>query len=292
MERLLVRRRDTVLIKAYMQLLFTSFAWALSTILIKIYIDSIPPFHLLMGRFGIGALIIFLASPKKLLSIRKSDLKIGTLLGVLIFLAYALSVIALKYTSASKSGFLAALSVLFIPIFESIIRRRIPSKWTVTSVSLSIAGLYMISGMNGGSFNFGDMLVVGCALSYTFYVMILDRFGDDKDDYVLSMIQLVSMFVTSFIMAVLFEGFDFNLIIKGIVPIAVIGIFGTGITMFLQTKAQKVATPESVGIILLGEPLFTLIMSFFILHETILLKGFIGSILILSSLVIAIIKRI
>ena len=46
-------------IRAYAELLITAFAWALSTIMIKMYIGTVPPLHLLMGRFVIGVIFAF-----------------------------------------------------------------------------------------------------------------------------------------------------------------------------------------------------------------------------------------
>lgn len=284
--------KDNTLIIAYFYLLLSSFTWALGTIIVKMYIADIPVFHLLVGRFVFGGLIVFLMAPKKVKTIEKKDLKLGTILGLLIFTTYALNVLGLKYTSASKSGFLTALSVLFIPIMQTIIYKKIPSKWTITTVILSVIGLRLISEINGGSFNLGDFITILCALSYTFYMLILEKFGKDMDDHKLSLIQLGFVAMVSLIFAAILEGLDLKLIWEGIIPIIVMGVFGTGMTMFLQTKAMKTATPEAAGVILLGEPLFTLILAYIILNEVILFKGLIGSLIILSSLIIAVVKKI
>lgn len=90
---------------------------------------------------------------------------------------------------------------------------------------------------------------------------------------------------------VLFEGFCIEYIKIALIPILIIGVLCTGIATLCQTRAQKVTSTESVGILLLGEPLFTLIMAFFILKETILLNGVLGGILILISLVLAVVKK-
>lgn len=292
MERLLTTKKDNTKYIAYLELIFVSFMWAVSTILLKMYMDKIPPFHLLLGRFFIASLSLFLFSTKKVLKVKKEDLKIGSILGLLIFAVYALYILGLERTSASKSGFLAALSVLFIPIFESFIKKRMPTFWTIICVISSILGLYLISGMNGSNLNFGDILVIGCAFVYTIYIIILDKYGTDKDNHILSFIQLLIVTISSLFFSIFSEGLNIAILIENIIVIIVIGALGTGLTMYLQTKAQKVASPESVGIILLGEPLFTLILAFMFLHETILLRGLIGSGLIIISLVIAIIKKI
>ena len=278
--------------RAYAELLFASFTWALATIIIKKYIGTIPSFHLLMGRFVAGTLFIFALQPYNVVRIKKKDLKIGVPLGFLVFGAYVFGVICLKYTSASKSGFLVSLSVLFIPLFETIRRKIAPSKWIVMSVAMSLVGMVLISGINGGGFNYGDMLAIASSIIYTAYVLSLARYGKDIEETLLTLIQLAVVSVCCILAVIIFEGFSMQYIKEGLIPILIIGVLCTGVTTLLQTRAQKVASPESAGILFLGEPLFTLIMSYFILNETILFSGLVGAILILSSLVIAVLKKI
>ncbi|MBK5240342.1 DMT family transporter [Clostridium sp.] len=291
MKEIIIRNRISKKTIAHLQLLFVALGWATSTILIKLYITELPAFHFMMARFFLATAFILMTSFDKVKKIQMEDIKIGSFLGILTFIAYSLSVICLKYTTASKSGFLVALPVLFIPIIETAIRKKTPSKYTVISVILSLVGLRLISGLNGSGFNIGDGLALGVAITYTLYIILLDRFGNDRDAFVLTFVQLSVVTIASSIGAY-FEGFNLPQLYPNFVPILFIGIFSTGISLLLQTKAQKVASSESVGIILLGEPLFTLLMAYFILQEKILLGGLIGAILLLLSLIIAIIKKI
>lgn len=279
-------------IKAYGELLITAFGWALSTILLKMYIDFVSPYYLLMGRFVVGSIFIFAMKPNAVKSINRENLRVGIPLGLLVFGAYTFGVVCLKYTTASKSGFLVALSVLFVPIFESIIGRKMPSKWTSISVFTSLVGLRLISGMNGTGFNIGDGMAIFSAVIYTVYILMMDRYGKDIDDMVLTLIQLGVVSICFIIVVALFEGLNLEYIKIAWKPILIIGILCTGVSTLCQTRAQKVASTESVGILLLGEPLFTLIMAFFILNETILVSGLIGGGLILTSLVLAVLKKI
>lgn len=279
-------------VRSYAELLVTAFGWALSTILIKMYIGTVPPLHLLMGRFVIGVLFVFALQPKNIARIKKQDLKIGIPLGFLVFGAYSFGLICLKYTSASKSGFLVSLSVLFIPLIHTIIKKQAPSKWTIISVGMSLVGMSLISGINGDGFNFGDLLAIGSSIIYTVYILALDRYGKDIEDTLLTLIQLGVVAICSILAVVLIEGFSMEYIRMAWIPIMVIGVLCTGLATLCQTRAQKVASPESVGLLFLGEPLFTLIMAHFILGETIFFSGVIGGILILVSLVIAVLKKI
>ena len=50
-------------IKAYAELLFVAFSWALSTVIIKKHIGDMPFYHLLMGRFTVGTLLFLHYNP-------------------------------------------------------------------------------------------------------------------------------------------------------------------------------------------------------------------------------------
>lgn len=277
---------------AYLLLFLTAFGWGLSTVLGKLCIGTISPAHILMVRAVVASMVIFLAAPMKIMTVDREDLKVGALLGFVIFIAYFLGISSLKYTTASKAGFLMAFNVLFVPAVEAVIKKRLPSKWIVMSVVLSLIGLQLISGINGDGFNFGDLLAVLCAAAYTIYTIMLDRWGQDKDDFVLSFIQLVVLGIASFFAVVLFEEIDFAGVRGSILPLVVMGVFGTGLATLFQTKAQKTASTESVGIILLADPLFCLLLAFLFLHEPIFISGLLGGGLIMLSCMIAIIKKI
>lgn len=282
----------TLKIKADLLLFITASGWALSTILIKLYIDTIPVFHLMLGRYFIGFVILLALQKSKLKNLTKQELKSGSLLGILNFLAFTFAITSLTYTSASKSGFLVAMSVLFVPIVTTLLKNKLPNKWTIFSVGMSVVGLYYVSGMNGGSFNLGDLLALLCAVSYTVYILLLDKYAKDIEESKLVILQLGIVSLISLFFVVFYEGFQLQVLIDGFIPILIIAIFGTTITNYAQTKAQKHASPESVGLILLGEPLLTLIMAAFILKEVILVKGLIGASIILIALVITVVKKI
>lgn len=278
--------------KADAMLFVTASGWALSTIIIKMYVENIPVFHIMFGRYVLALILVTLFKWPEIKKMQKSEIKPGIILGVFTFLAFTLAIMSLYYTSASKSGFLVAMSVLFVPIATTVLKRKLPNKWVLASVFMSIIGLYYISGMNGGAFNKGDLLALLCAASYTVYILIMDKHAKHINESILVFLQFCVVTILSLVGMLLFEGFDFIAMQSSLVPILIIGIFGTAITNFAQTKAQKHASPESVGLILLGEPLFTLIMAAAILKEQILLSGLLGAGLILVALVITVIKDV
>ncbi len=278
--------------KADSLLFITAAGWAMSTIIIKVYAESIPIFHIMFGRYFLALLMIVLFKWSEIKQIKKEDLLPGVVLGFFTFLAFTLAIWSLSHTSASKSGFLVAMSVLFVPIVTTVINKKLPNKWVSFSVLLSIVGLYFISGMNGGSFNFGDLLALLCAAAYTAYIMIMDKHAKHINESILVFLQFCVVLVLSIIGMLIFEDVQMSLLTDAWLPILVMGIFGTAITNFAQTTAQKTASPESVGLILLGEPLLTLLMAAVFLKEQILLSGLFGAALLLVALVITVLKDV
>lgn len=276
---------------AYFMLLFTSVGWALSTIIIKGYSEHLPDFHLMLGRFGI-AVILFYLLKRKTLKLDKKMLFHGSYLGVVLFAAYYLAVVSLSYTTAAKSGFLVALSVLWVPIVQLLIKKVLPNKWVVFCVMSSLIGLYWISDLDGGGFNIGDAMAMGCSFAYTIYIMLIDKYAKEMNEDQMTFSILLVVTLISFIFTVVVEGLSFKIFTDNWWQILIISVVGTWLSTYFQTKAQQVASPESVGIILLGEPLFTLIMAIFWLQETVTVLGLVGAGLLLVSLLVAIIKKV
>ena len=284
-----VRRKQ--LYSAYGMLFISAIGWALSTIIIKLFIDAVPPFHLLFGRFALATLIFGLLKFRSIRLSKKLFIH-GSYVAFFLFIAYYLAVASLYYTTAAKSGFLVALSVLGVPLAQMAIKRQLPNRWVLLSVITSIIGLYWISGMDGEGFNIGDFMALGCSVAYTCYILFIDRFSEEMDEDQMTFAILAIVAVFSFIAMTLFEGIQIDKLVSGWLPIVLVCFTGTLISTYFQTKAQQVASPESVGIILLGEPLFTLVMAILILGETTTFMGLVGSGLLLTSLFIAVIKKV
>lgn len=278
--------------KAYVMLLLTGLGWAASTIMIKLYIGSLPPYHLMFGRFSVAFVAIYALFPRKLVRLSRRDTLAALLIGGLIFVAYTFGITTLSYTTASKSGFLVAMSVLFVPIFQVVIHRKISSPWVGVSVLLSIIGLYLIAGLDGMGFNFGDLLAIGCAVFYSFYIMAVDRFGKTIDNVTLVLYQLVTVMVLSLVMSIGFEGFSFQVLSVNSWPILFTGIVGTAVTLYFQNSAQRLTSPESVGLLLLSEPVFTILLAVVLLAEQVTPSGLVGAGLILAAMVLTIVKEV
>jgi drug/metabolite transporter (DMT)-like permease len=276
--------------------------WGATFVIIKIALQDISPLLFISIRFLLASLILLPFVFKLLLGISKMELYGGLLLGTLYFLGFTTQTIGLKYTTATKSGFITGSFVIFTAIFQSIIEKRIPKKGTVIGITLVVVGLVLLSSKGtsvlnifleiGDNFNIGDLFTFFCALFYALYIVYLDIISKKYNYMTLSFMQVAFTSIFGFIFAAIFSftGIEsMKLIFNQNVLFAFIytSILATALSTTLQTKYQKFVTPATAGIIISFEPIFAAIVAFFVLSEKISNFGFIGCVLIFSGLIVS-----
>ncbi|MGB6606781.1 MAG: EamA family transporter, partial [Atribacterota bacterium] len=93
-------------IQAEIYLLIIVIIWGSTFALIKGVIELIPPYTYLTYRFLLAVLILVVIFWKRLKKFNIMILKKGSLIGIFLFLAYTLQTVGIKYTTATKAGFI------------------------------------------------------------------------------------------------------------------------------------------------------------------------------------------
>lgn len=83
-----------------------SLAWGSSYLLMKVGLDSIAPFNLIVLRFGIAFVCMTVVFFKKFRSLNRKALGKGVLMGSILFLIFTGMVCGVNHTTASTAGFL------------------------------------------------------------------------------------------------------------------------------------------------------------------------------------------
>ncbi|MER2088150.1 MAG: EamA family transporter, partial [Sporosarcina sp.] len=89
-------------------LIITAIIWGSGFVASAIALEYYTPYQILAGRFIIGVLILGIVFHKRLKTIKKSTLIKGSLLGIFLYIAFALQTVGLQYTTPSKNAFLTA----------------------------------------------------------------------------------------------------------------------------------------------------------------------------------------
>jgi drug/metabolite transporter (DMT)-like permease len=283
-------------------LLFSTLIWGGTFVIVKDSLQDVSTMLFVGIRFIIAALVLLPFVYKKFVLIDKKVFYRASLLGVFLFLGFAPQTIGLKYTSATKSGFITGSLVLFTPLMQIIIQRKKPTFGSLIGSVFVVAGLLFLSVKDtsigelfyelGSSFNAGDILTLACAFFFAIQVVYIDKISREIDFLLLTFFQIVVTGILAFIFSGLLsitniEEVHFRLTGNLVFGLAYTAFLGTIITFLLQTRFQKEVSPTKAGIIFSFEPMFSALFAFLMLNERLSPLGIVGGILIFLGLIVS-----
>ena len=212
--------------------------WGSAFIAQSVGMERIGPFTFQTFRNGLA--ILFLIPTVFLLDLGKCSLKqsfekwktpglwkAGLLCGIALFSAASLQQVGLVYTDAGKAGFITAMYIVGVPLLGIFVKRK-PTKNALFGVLLAAIGLYLLSAAGVSHINKGDLLLIGCALCYSFQILFVEFFGADQDAIRLNCIQVLITFLLSTVCMFATETFRMEDVYSAFGAIAYAGILSTG----------------------------------------------------------------
>jgi drug/metabolite transporter (DMT)-like permease len=276
-------------IRAEFYLLGIVIVWGSTFALIKNILNLILPYTFLTYRFLLATLVLMIIFWKKMRGINKTILKKGSLIGIFLFLGYTFQTVGVKYTSATKAGFITGLSVVLVPIISVFFIKEKVSRNSIIGAFFALIGLWFLNYTNSFSFNFGDFLVLLCAFSFAMHIISVGLYTKKLDYILLVIVQLATVTILSLFLAVIFEKPALNLSYSFNVwwGIIFMGVFATAFAFYMQNRFQRYSTATKTAIIFSGEPIFAAIFAYFILGEKIGLIAWTGGLLIILGMIIS-----
>jgi drug/metabolite transporter (DMT)-like permease len=273
--------------RAEFYLLSITVVWGSTFVLTKFVLANASPFVYISIRFAVASIILAALFFRRLCAISKDAITKGAVLGVLLFIGFALQTVGLKYTTASKSAFVTGLMVVFTPLFQLIIERKPPKLGNIIGVVLVALGLYFLTSPRGAEFNVGDAMTLLCAVLFSLYTVYLSIFGKEHDPAHLTFMQFVSTALLSVLAIPFLETAYVHVDANFLILIAYLAVMPTVVALYVMAKYQKYTTPTRSAVIYSMEPPFAALFAFFIIGEQIGNIGIFGGILILSGLIIS-----
>ena len=269
---------------AVIALVLVAIVWGAGFVLMKDAIDQQPVFDFLATRFTLAALVMIAIRPHVLASISRQNFFRGSVLGVMLGLAYITQTIGLDLTTAAITGFLTGLYVVFTPILFWFVFKKKVEKKVIVGATLALTALLFIS-FNGISFDPGQVWLIACALLFAGHIIGLSFWSNAKDIYPLTVIQLGAGSVVCWMGAVP-DGYQPppNAFVWGTVVFT--AVFATAMAFLIQTWAQSIMDPSRVAIILTGEIVFAAAIAVAVGQEVLSLRTVIGGVLIVLAMLI------
>ena len=177
---------NTFELRQYSLLFLTAVIWGSGFIGQKLGMDHVSPYTFTFMRTFIGGVflipvIIFIKKRAKArrIHLRKSSPKAlfwgSFFCGLCLIAAESFQQFGLQHTDVSKASFITSLYVIFVPIISVFLGQK-PSLKTVICVILAAVGLYLLCIKNSLTLEFGDLLVLICALIFAVHILVIAYF--------------------------------------------------------------------------------------------------------------------
>lgn len=280
-------------------LMLTSIIWGLAFVFQRVGMDKIEPLTFNAARMTMGAICVIIVSiiaDKRNKNIQKSKENKkeivkktwvgGILCGLFLTAASAVQQMGLVHTTAGKAGFITAMYMLFVPIFNVIIFRKKSETRVWIAVLLGIVGMYLLCLKENLVLTKGDALVFLCALLYSGHILCCDKFAPDCDPIKLSAIQFIVSAVLNTVLAFIFESPTIEAVVSAIVPILYCGLLSGGVGYTLQIVGQKHTDPATASLIMSLESVFALIAGVIILQEKMTGLELLGCIIMFGAILL------
>lgn len=262
-------------------------ARATSFLFLKLLLENMGQFTLLGIRSMIAFAVLVAIGFKTLKKTDKNDLFYGFLVGASFFVVMFLELTGLKYTTSVSIAFEENTAIIIVPIILAIMTRKFPDKKTILMFFMCGIGIVLLNFKpEGFEFNFGDLLGMMTALTYAGTIILTSKVADKADPIRVGIYQVGTMGILSLIAAFIFEtpalpttGIEWTYMLYLAIICSVFGFT-------LQPYAQSGTTAERASVLCALNPITVAVLGAVFLGETLTVKGIIGAVLIIASIIV------
>jgi drug/metabolite transporter (DMT)-like permease len=265
-------------------LVLITVVWGTTFPIVKSAIESLSPAVLIGSRFLVAALVLL----PWLFKASRQLWRDGSLIAVVLFISFVTQVIGLTEISSTRAAFITGLNVILVPFFLVFLRHKVPiTAFVAGAVALFGIGLMSVQGLTL-SFSLGDVWVLGCAVSYAAYIVMMDRVVAKYNPLSLAAVQMAVVALLGILWALpeVVSNPPTQAVLDNWFPILYLGVVATALTTLAQSYAQRLVAAFQTAVVYALEPVFAAIFSFWWLGERFTTLGLVGAACILAAMVI------
>jgi len=264
--------------------------WGFSNAFSKLALDEITPMWCLVIRYFLSFFLFLAVFGRRFFrEFRREDLKPSIIVSFFTAAAFLLGFVSLAHTSATNSGFLMSLAVVFAPLLAIPIMGAHFHRKLLLPVVIAAAGLFLFSGGSLTSLRLGDVLAILCSVASALMIVTSSKYLKKTGPVVLCVIQCAVCFFVCLVAALIFEPLPniaaFSPIVWYVIAVLTVGC--TFLAYLFQNTALARVSPTFGAMVFSTEPIFTAIAAYFLLGERMGVWGFAGAGLILLGISLA-----
>ena len=266
-------------------LIIATALWGSSFAITQVVVTQMDLISGMFARSLIAVTVLFLIRPKSVIKINKSDFKNASVIGIFLGSGYLLQSWGLQYTTATASGFIAGMFVVFTPLVGALIFRDRIRGITWLAIVVAVFGLGIMT-LRGVGFGFGESITLVTALMWSLQITFLSRWGRPEIAWAVTTIQMLVVAVMSLVLAAALGTLELP-------PsslwdeLVYLGAGAGALALLLQTWGQAQVSAVRAAIIFTLEPVWGAIFSVIIVADVITPPIAIGGALIISAMLIS-----
>lgn len=290
-------------LRAYILMTLVVAVWGSTFVVIKGALSDATPVAFNLIRMTLAFALLAIGYHRAWRTIRKTQIVAGAVVGLCLAAGYQFQTIGLVRTTPSKSAFITGLVVVLVPLFSITPALRPPGarapRWNAfAGAALAFVGIVLITapppaGASGSivaflpdflSINLGDVLTLGCAISFAFHCIALGHTSPRIPFQPLAILQVgfCALFMAASLP--LIEHPHVHVTGRLVFALIVAAALATAAAFSIQSWAQSILPTAPMALILALEPVFAWITSFVVTGERLGTIPAVGAILIMAAI--------
>ena len=265
-------------------MLITTIFWGGGSIFSKQLLAELDIFMVLALRFLSGFLVCFIVLNKRMKNIKKTTIINSIVLGGLLFFSYLTMMFGVRITSASNSGFIMSLSVVFVPIILFIFENKTVCIREIVSIIITVAGVAFLCFQKNKIFNQGDFWTLVCAIIYAIHIIIMEKKVKEDDPVQLGTFQLLWVGIICLVISIFYGNIGVPVTTQGWFGLFYLGVLCTGCGFLFQSIAQTKTNSTHISLIYATLPAFVAVFARIVYGEMFSIKRILGIIIMILGI--------
>jgi drug/metabolite transporter (DMT)-like permease len=280
--------------QAVTELLFAAALWGFGFVATQWALTTWNPQGVLLWRFAAALVLgeilhLFFKRGRKKVHSWKVDFKLALPAGLLLGTFLLAQTIGLKHTSASKSGFITTLYVIFVPAVNFLFfKKRFPLK-VLGLAALACLGTYLLMDLSlqtlHEQINRGDIWTLASALLGAFHIIYIGRISRRiQDPFRVNNFQ--SLWALIAVLPVVFWGSSIQhapVNANSLAGLLVVSAACSVLAFFIQVRAQKILSDTTASMLFLLESPFAFFFAFLLMGDRLNGVQGLGALFILAA---------
>jgi drug/metabolite transporter (DMT)-like permease len=272
-------------ILATIALLIATALWGSSFAITQVVVTQMDLVSGMLFRSLIAVMILLLLKPKAIFELNPIDRKHSIFIGFFLGSGYLLQSWGLQYTTATASGFIAGMFVVFTPLVGALLFRERIRGLTWAAILVAVFGLAVMT-LRGVGLGFGESITLVTALMWSLQITFLSRWGRPEIAWAMTIMQMAVVAAMSFVLSLILGTLQFP-------PsqlwdeLVYLGAGAGALALLLQTWGQAQVSAVRAAIMFTLEPVWGAVFSVIIVADVITPPIAIGGGLIIFAMLIS-----